>query len=256
MSEESGQDKTEEPTAQRLKKAREDGQIARSQELAPAAMMVVATLFFTMMGQYLFSGMGNLFKHQLQFDRRIMDKPELLPAIFGSSIVDGLLIVLPLVCVLYVIAILSTTLAGGFIFSPQMILPKFSKLNPMTGLARMFGGHAVVELLKSILKFTLIAVVPEVFCQREATAVGASAVPAMCDGVTQGQDSMELSLFSRDVIALSAAVAMSHAMFDGMALLGICDKIVPGLVIGALRFGYLPAIFVPGGPMPDRKSVV
>ncbi|MEA3263079.1 MAG: phosphogluconate dehydratase [Pseudomonadota bacterium] len=82
-----------------------------------------------------------------------------------------------------------------------------------------------------------------------ATAQVAGGVPAMCDGVTQGQDGMELSLFSRDVIALSTAVAMSHAMFDGMAILGICDKIVPGQVIGALRFGYLPAIFVPGGPM-------
>ncbi len=84
-----------------------------------------------------------------------------------------------------------------------------------------------------------------------ATAQVAGGVPAMCDGVTQGQDGMELSLFSRDVIALSTGIAMSHAMFDGMALLGICDKIVPGLVIGALRFGHLPAIFVPSGPMPS-----
>lgn len=84
-----------------------------------------------------------------------------------------------------------------------------------------------------------------------ATAQVAGGVPAMCDGVTQGQDGMELSLFSRDVIAMSTGVAMSHAMFDGMALLGICDKIVPGLVIGALRFGYLPAVFVPSGPMPS-----
>ncbi len=84
-----------------------------------------------------------------------------------------------------------------------------------------------------------------------ATAQVAGGVPAMCDGVTQGQDGMELSLFSRDTIALSAAIAMSHAMFDGMALLGICDKIVPGLVIGALRFGHLPAIFIPSGPMPS-----
>jgi phosphogluconate dehydratase len=83
-----------------------------------------------------------------------------------------------------------------------------------------------------------------------ATAQVAGGVPAMCDGVTQGHDGMELSLFSRDVIALSTAVAMSHAMFDGMALLGICDKIVPGLVMGALRYGWLPAIFVPSGPMP------
>ncbi len=84
-----------------------------------------------------------------------------------------------------------------------------------------------------------------------ATAQVAGGVPAMCDGVTQGQDGMELSLFSRDAIAMSTAIAMSHAMFDGMALLGICDKIVPGLLIGALRFGHLPAVFVPSGPMPS-----
>ncbi|MXO66607.1 phosphogluconate dehydratase [Altericroceibacterium endophyticum] len=83
-----------------------------------------------------------------------------------------------------------------------------------------------------------------------ATAQVAGGTPAMCDGVTQGQDGMELSLFSRDVIALSTAVALSHAMYDGMALLGICDKIVPGLLIGALRFGHMPAVFVPSGPMP------
>jgi phosphogluconate dehydratase len=84
-----------------------------------------------------------------------------------------------------------------------------------------------------------------------ATCQVAGGVAAMCDGVTQGQDGMELSLFSRDAIALSTAVALSHAMFDGVALLGICDKIVPGLLIGALRFGHLPAIFVPSGPMPS-----
>ena len=84
-----------------------------------------------------------------------------------------------------------------------------------------------------------------------ATAQVAGGVPAMCDGVTQGFDGMELSLFSRDTIALSTAVALSHSMFDGMAPLGICDKIVPGLVIGALRFGHLPAIFIPAGPMPS-----
>ncbi|MEW9856124.1 phosphogluconate dehydratase [Novosphingobium sp. M1R2S20] len=84
-----------------------------------------------------------------------------------------------------------------------------------------------------------------------ATAQVAGGVAAMCDGVTQGFAGMELSLFSRDAIALSTAVALSHAMFDGMALLGICDKIVPGLMIGALRFGHLPAVFVPAGPMPS-----
>jgi len=84
-----------------------------------------------------------------------------------------------------------------------------------------------------------------------ATAQVAGGVPAMCDGVTQGQAGMELSLFSRDTIALSTAVALSHAMFEGALMLGICDKIVPGLLMGALRFGHLPTIFVPSGPMPS-----
>ncbi len=84
-----------------------------------------------------------------------------------------------------------------------------------------------------------------------ATAQVAGGVPAMCDGVTQGQPGMDLSLFSRDVIAMSTAVALSHGMFDAVALLGICDKIVPGLLIGALRFGHLPMLLVPGGPMPS-----
>jgi len=84
-----------------------------------------------------------------------------------------------------------------------------------------------------------------------ATAQVAGGTPAMCDGVTQGQPGMDLSLFSRDVIALSTAVALSHGMFDGVAMLGICDKIVPGLLIGALRFGHLPALLIPAGPMPS-----
>ena len=86
---------------------------------------------------------------------------------------------------------------------------------------------------------------------REAgiTAQVAGGVPAMCDGVTQGFAGMELSLFSRDTIALSTAVALSHGTFEGAALLGICDKIVPGLLMGALRFGHLPMVLVPGGPM-------
>jgi phosphogluconate dehydratase len=84
-----------------------------------------------------------------------------------------------------------------------------------------------------------------------ATAQVAGGVPAMCDGVTQGQPGMDLSLFSRDVIAFATAVALSHGMFDAVALLGICDKIVPGLLIGALRFGHLPALLIPGGPMPS-----
>ncbi len=97
--------------------------------------------------------------------------------------------------------------------------------------------------------------------QAGATAQVAGGVPAMCDGVTQGQVGMELSLFSRDVIALATGVALSHNTFDAAVYLGVCDKIVPGLVIGAATFGYIPAIFLPAGPMTsglpnDEKSKV
>jgi phosphogluconate dehydratase len=87
-----------------------------------------------------------------------------------------------------------------------------------------------------------------------ATAQVAAGVPAMCDGVTQGTPGMELSLFSRDVIAMSTAVGLTHDVFDAALMLGICDKIVPGLLIGALQFGHLPTVFVPGGPMPSGLS--
>ncbi len=91
---------------------------------------------------------------------------------------------------------------------------------------------------------------------REAGAIAqfAGGVPAMCDGVTQGTDGMELSLFSRDVIAMSTAIALSHGVFDASLLLGVCDKIVPGLFIGAASFGHLPAVFVPAGPMTTGLS--
>jgi len=94
-----------------------------------------------------------------------------------------------------------------------------------------------------------------------ATAQVAGGVPAMCDGVTQGQPGMELSLFSRDVIALAAGVAMSHNVFDASVYLGVCDKIVPGLIIAAATFGYVPSIFIPAGPMTsglpnDEKSLI
>lgn len=82
----------------------------------------------------------------------------------------------------------------------------------------------------------------------------AAGVPAMCDGITQGQKGMELSLFSRDAIALSTAIGLSHDVFDGVVLLGICDKIVPGLLMAALRFGHLPAVFLPSGPMSSGIS--
>lgn len=107
----------------------------------------------------------------------------------------------------------------------------------------MLSAHQPLERYPALIKMAA----------REAGAVAqfAGGVPAMCDGVTQGRAGMELSLFSRDVIAMATAIALSHDMFDAALCLGVCDKIVPGLVIGALSFGHLPVIFVPGGPMPS-----
>jgi len=105
----------------------------------------------------------------------------------------------------------------------------------------MLSAHQPFERFPELIKKAAAA--------EGAIAQFAGGVPAMCDGVTQGQDGMDLSLFSRDVIAMSTAVALSHNMFDAALCLGICDKIVPGLLIGSLAFGHLPVVFVPAGPM-------
>ena len=117
----------------------------------------------------------------------------------------------------------------------------------------MLSAHQPLETFPAIIKAEALKV--------GATVQFAGGVPAMCDGVTQGFEGMELSLFSRDVIAMSTAIALSHQMFDAALYLGVCDKIVPGLLIGALSFGHLPAIFVPAGPMTtgianDEKAKV
>ena len=116
-------ERTEEPTAQRLKKAREEGQVARSVELSTAAILVAATLFFSLSGSYLFHRLGALFTNQLQFDRKVMDKAELLPAIFFQSIIDGFVMILPIMALLAVVALLSTVMSGGLIFHPRWCCP-------------------------------------------------------------------------------------------------------------------------------------
>ena len=118
-----------------------------------------------------------------------------------------------------------------------------ANLGIVTAYNDMLSAHHPYERFPNIIK----QAAREMGC----TAQVAGGVPAMCDGVTQGQPGMELSLFSRDTIAMATGVALSHNMFDAALYLGVCDKIVPGLVIGALRFGYLPSVFVPAGPMPS-----
>ncbi|NBO61732.1 MAG: phosphogluconate dehydratase, partial [Flavobacteriia bacterium] len=119
-------------------------------------------------------------------------------------------------------------------------------LGILTAYNDMLSAHKVYEdYPKQLRSYAL---------KHDAVAQVAGAVPAMCDGVTQGQAGMDLSLFSRDVIAMSAIVGLSHNVFDAVLCLGICDKIVPGLLMGSLRFGHLPTVFVPGGPMPSGIS--
>jgi flagellar biosynthesis protein FlhB len=155
MADESAE-KTEEPTGRRLEKARSDGQLPRSIELPVAAMSLGAVGFFSLMGGWLFNGMSQLFVSQLEFDRKITDKAELLPGLFAQAIVDAFLLILPIMLLMYFIAIVSTVLSGGMVFSMGMVAPKFSKLNPLSGLQRIFGTKALIELGKAIAKFVVV----------------------------------------------------------------------------------------------------
>ncbi len=116
-----------------------------------------------------------------------------------------------------------------------------ANLGIVTAYNDMLSAHQPLQSYPDIIKATA--------AEHDCTAQVAGGVPAMCDGVTQGQPGMELSLFSREVIAMATAVSLSHNVFDGILCLGVCDKIVPGLLIGALQFGHLPAGFIPAGPM-------
>jgi phosphogluconate dehydratase len=144
-----------------------------------------------------------------------------------------------------------TNLAHGFAAFPANDKLKLKQLRvPSVAIVSayndMLSAHQPYEHFPPIIKEAV----------REAGGVAqfAGGTPAMCDGITQGQPGMELSLFSRDTIAMATAVALSHNMFDAAVYLGICDKIVPGLLIGALHFGHLPAVFIPGGPMTSGLS--
>jgi len=125
----------------------------------------------------------------------------------------------------------------------ELLGARWPNIGIVTAYNDMLSAHQPFERFPEIVKHAAR--------RNGATAQVAGGVPAMCDGVTQGQDGMELSLFSRDVIARSTAIALSHDCFDAAIHLGVCDKIVPGLLIAALRYGYLPHIFAPAGPMPS-----
>jgi phosphogluconate dehydratase len=128
----------------------------------------------------------------------------------------------------------------------RVVAEKAPHLGVVTAYNDMLSAHQPYEGFPAVIR--------EEARRQGATVQVAGGVPAMCDGVTQGQPGMELSLFSRDTIAMGTAVALSHDVFDAALLLGVCDKIVPGLLIGALHFGHLPCVFVPAGPMSSGLS--
>ena len=140
-----------------------------------------------------------------------------------------------------------TNLAHGFAAAgpdkESLKTLRWPNLGIVTAYNEMLSAHQPYERFPGLIRQAAREV--------HATAQVAGGVPAMCDGVTQGQPGMELSLFSRDVIAMATGIALSHGMFDAALCLGVCDKIVPGLLIGALAFGQLPTLFVPAGPMPS-----
>ena len=128
----------------------------------------------------------------------------------------------------------------------RVVAEKAPNIGIVTAYNDLLSAHAPLQHYPDVIKAEAR--------KHGATAQVAGGVPAMCDGVTQGFEGMELSLFSRDTIAMSTAIALSHDVFDAALMLGVCDKIVPGLLIGALHFGHLPTVFVPAGPMTSGLS--
>ena len=150
------EERSEEPTAKRLEKAQEDGQVARSQELGVAAMMIGIACFMYLFGGFLLTKLSEVFVSGFVFDRKSVFSDNLLPATFGSQALESLLVMVPIFALAVVIALGAAGALGGFIFSLKALAPKASKINPLAGFKRMFGMKAVVDLTKALTKFTLV----------------------------------------------------------------------------------------------------
>ena len=157
MSQSGDQEKTEEPTSRKLEKAREEGQVARSTELPAASVTIAALGMLYLTGDTLIHKMAEAFVSGFNFDRKLVHSPNLLPAIFGHEVLESFILIAPLMLLTITSAIASSGATGGFLFSTKAIAPKASKLNPLNGLKRMFGTKALVELVKALLKFGLVA---------------------------------------------------------------------------------------------------
>lgn len=149
-------DKTEEPTARKLSKAREQGQVARSAELPAAAVTIAALGMLFITGGTLMARLSEAFASSFNFDRKLVHSPRLLPALFGQELLESFLLIAPLLALTVVVAVAASGATGGFLFAVKAIQPKPDKLNPLNGIKRMFGTRAWVELGKALLKFLLV----------------------------------------------------------------------------------------------------
>ena len=159
MAENSSAEQTEDPTERKLRNAREEGQVARSVELPAAAVTIGAILTLFFMGGYWIKQMAEIFASGFKFDRKTLDNPDLMVTAFAHQIGEAFLLIVPVLLVTAILAILTSGATGGYLFSLKSTLPKFSKLSLLSGFKRMFGANAAIELLKAILKFSLVTIV-------------------------------------------------------------------------------------------------
>jgi flagellar biosynthetic protein FlhB len=222
MAEKSGAEQTEEPTARKLRNARDDGQVARSVELPAAAVTIGAILVMYFIGSAWMSRVANIFAQGFTFDRKTLDNPDLLVTAFASQIGESFLLIIPILGVTAVLAVLSSGATGGYLFSLKSVLPNFGKLSPLQGFSRMFGTKAAVELGKAILKFTLVATVLWTLVSSQLDqllALGQMGLePALAHaGIMIGESALWLSL-SLLVIALIDAPYQRFAFMKRMKM--------------------------------------
>lgn len=208
MSEASSDDKTEEPSAKKLSKAREDGQVARSSELPAAVIVIGALAILLMTGSWLISRMTTVFANGFVFDRTTLNKPLLLPAVFGDQMLASFVTVLPIMVFTVIGAIVASGVTGGYLFSLQAVAPKGSKLNPISGLGRIFGTHALVELGKAILKFSVVSAV-----------LWWSLLSNMDSLILMGQMGLEPALSAAGVMIMKSALLVACSL----ALIALID---------------------------------
>jgi flagellar biosynthesis protein FlhB len=160
-------EKTEKPSARHLRKAREQGQVARSMELPAALMTLGGILILIFLGSAWVQKISQLFAQGFVFDRKTLDQPQLMGVTFMHFLYEGLLLILPVLCITFVLAILSNGATGGFIFAPRMLLPNFNKINPLNGFSRIFSTRSLIELVKSVAKFTLVVSILWILVSRQ-----------------------------------------------------------------------------------------